>query len=48
MDTGLQAPKKEKTEETEEDIAFKEKKKAEAAALKAAKDKGKCGLCLLG
>ncbi|KAG6874318.1 hypothetical protein C0995_001543 [Termitomyces sp. Mi166 len=36
---GLQAPKKEKTEETEEEAAFKEKKKAEAAALKAAKER---------
>ncbi|KAG6878796.1 hypothetical protein C0993_008095 [Termitomyces sp. T159_Od127] len=35
----LKAPKKEKTEETEEDAAFKERKKAEAAAMKAARDK---------
>jgi hypothetical protein len=35
------APKKGKKEETEEDIAFKEKKKAEAEALKAAREKGK-------
>lgn len=34
------APKKEKKEETEEDVAFKEKKKAEAEALKAAREKG--------
>lgn len=34
------APKKEKKEEAEEDIAFKEKKKAEAEALKAAREKG--------
>lgn len=36
----LQAPKKDKKEETEDEIAFKEKKKAEAEALKAARDKG--------
>ncbi|KAG7452897.1 translation machinery associated TMA7 [Guyanagaster necrorhizus] len=35
----LKAPKKEKKEETEDEIAFKEKKKAEAEALKAARDK---------
>ena len=35
-----QAPKKEKKEEDQDEIAFKEKKKAEADALKAAKDKG--------
>ncbi|EDR11009.1 uncharacterized protein LACBIDRAFT_316099 [Laccaria bicolor S238N-H82] len=35
----LKAPKKEKKEEMEEDVAFKEKKKAEAEALKAARDK---------
>jgi hypothetical protein len=35
-----QAPKKEKKEETEDDIAFKAKKKAEEDALKTAKDKG--------
>ncbi|KAJ8507178.1 hypothetical protein ONZ45_g10428 [Pleurotus djamor] len=33
------APKKDKKEETEEDKAFKDKQKQEAAALKAAKDK---------
>ncbi|KAF8636692.1 hypothetical protein AX17_003497 [Amanita inopinata Kibby_2008] len=33
------APKKEKKEDAEEDKAFKEKKKAEAEALKAARDK---------
>lgn len=37
---GLQAPKKEKKEETEDEIAFKEKKKAEQAALKEAREKG--------
>ncbi|KAI0273853.1 translation machinery associated TMA7 [Gloeopeniophorella convolvens] len=35
----LKAPKKEKREEDEEDAAFKAKKKADAEALKAAKDK---------
>ncbi|KAI0256527.1 translation machinery associated TMA7 [Lactifluus subvellereus] len=35
----LKAPKKEKKEEDEDDTAFKAKKKAEADALKAAKDK---------
>ncbi|KAG6836614.1 hypothetical protein H0H93_006035 [Arthromyces matolae] len=35
----LKAPKKEKKEETEDEIAFKEKQKADAAAMKAAKDK---------
>lgn len=35
----LKAPKKEKKEETEDEIAFKEKKKAEADATKAARDK---------
>ncbi|KAL0947291.1 hypothetical protein HGRIS_013411 [Hohenbuehelia grisea] len=35
----LQAPKKDKKEEDEEDKAFKEKQKADQAALKAAKDK---------
>ncbi|KAK0502906.1 translation machinery associated TMA7 [Armillaria luteobubalina] len=35
----LKAPKKDKKEETEDEIAFKEKKKAEAEALKAARDK---------
>ncbi|KAI0005869.1 hypothetical protein BJV74DRAFT_880223 [Russula compacta] len=34
-----QTPKKEKKEETEDEAAFKAKKKAEADALKAAKDK---------
>jgi Translation machinery associated TMA7 len=36
----LQAPKKEKKDEDEEDAAFKAKKKAEAEALQAAKNKG--------
>ncbi|KAF5330978.1 hypothetical protein D9619_005695 [Psilocybe cf. subviscida] len=35
----LKAAKKEKKEEDEEDLAFKAKKKAEADALKAARDK---------
>ena len=35
-----QAPKKDKKEEDEEDKAFKEKKKAEQAALKDAREKG--------
>ncbi|KAI0698484.1 translation machinery associated TMA7 [Cytidiella melzeri] len=35
----LKAPKKEKKEEDEEDTAFKQKKLAEATALKAAKEK---------
>jgi hypothetical protein len=35
-----QAPKKEKKDEDDEDRAFKEKQKAEAEALKAAKTKG--------
>ena len=34
------APKKDKREDTEEEAAFKEKKKAEEAALKAAREKG--------
>ena len=36
----VQAPKKEKKELDEEDIAFQQKKKAEEAAIKAARDKG--------
>ncbi|KAK0228207.1 translation machinery associated TMA7 [Armillaria fumosa] len=35
----LKAPKKDKKEETEDEVAFKEKKKVEAEALKAARDK---------
>ncbi|KAK0210419.1 translation machinery associated TMA7 [Desarmillaria ectypa] len=35
----LKAPKKEKKEETEDEVAFKEKKKAEADALKSAREK---------
>ncbi|KAJ2931422.1 hypothetical protein H1R20_g5706, partial [Candolleomyces eurysporus] len=35
----LKAPKKAKAEDTEEDQAFKAQKKAEADALKAARDK---------
>ncbi|KAJ4488324.1 translation machinery associated TMA7 [Lentinula aciculospora] len=35
----LKAPKKDKREEDEEDKAFKDRTKAEQAALKAAKDK---------
>jgi len=38
----LKAPKKEKKEESEEEVAFKEKKKAEAAAMKVAREKGTC------
>jgi translation machinery associated TMA7 protein len=36
----FQAPKKDKKDSDEEDAAFKAKKKAEAEALKAARDKG--------
>uniref|UniRef100_A0A8H8CNM2 Translation machinery associated TMA7 n=1 Tax=Psilocybe cubensis TaxID=181762 RepID=A0A8H8CNM2_PSICU len=36
----LKAPKKAAKEETEEDAAFKAKKKQEAEALKAAREKG--------
>lgn len=36
----LQAPKKDKKDEDEEDLAFKKRKQEEAAATKAAKDKG--------
>jgi hypothetical protein len=36
----LQAPKKEKKEDDEDEKAFKEKKKAEQAALKDAREKG--------
>jgi Translation machinery associated TMA7 len=35
-----QAPKKEKQEETEEEKAFKDKQKADAAAAKLAREKG--------
>lgn len=35
-----QAPKKEKKELDEDDVAFQQKKKAEEAAIKAARDKG--------
>ena len=35
-----QAPKKDKKDEDEDDAAFKAKQKAEAEALRAAKDKG--------
>ncbi|KAK0483280.1 translation machinery associated TMA7 [Armillaria novae-zelandiae] len=35
----LKAPKKDKKEETEDEVAYKEKKKAEAEALKTARDK---------
>ena len=35
-----QTPKKDKKEEDEDDLALKAKKKAEAEALKAAKEKG--------
>jgi hypothetical protein len=38
--TSIQAPKKEKKEEDEEDKAYKEKQRAEAAALAKARDKG--------
>ncbi|KAH8829623.1 translation machinery associated TMA7 [Flagelloscypha sp. PMI_526] len=37
--SGRQAPKKTQKDEDEDDKAFKEKQKADAAALKAAKDK---------
>lgn len=42
-----QAPKKQQVEDDEDTKAFKEKKKAEAAALAAAKDRGMryCFLC---
>ena len=40
-----QAPKKEKKEDTEEDQAFKTKKKAEEQALKEAKAKGMYCAC---
>ena len=49
-----QAPKKDKKELDEDDVAFKEKKKQEEAALKAARDKGasvrplECGSFSLG
>ncbi|KIK95034.1 hypothetical protein PAXRUDRAFT_11693 [Paxillus rubicundulus Ve08.2h10] len=36
----LKAPKKDHKEEDEDDKAFKDKKKAEEAAVKAARDKG--------
>ena len=36
----MQAPKKEKTEEDEDDAAYKAKKKAETEALQAARNKG--------
>jgi Translation machinery associated TMA7 len=36
----LKAPKKEKKEETEDEAAFKEKKKADVEALKIAREKG--------
>ncbi|KAG7092177.1 hypothetical protein E1B28_008546 [Marasmius oreades] len=36
----LKAPKKEKKDEDEDDKAFKDRKKAEEAALKAAREKG--------
>lgn len=36
----VQAPKKDKKDEDEDDLAFKAKKKADADALKAARDKG--------
>jgi Translation machinery associated TMA7 len=39
---GLKAPKREKIEESEEDAAFKARKKAEAGALEAARQKGVC------
>ena len=38
----VQAPKKDRKEEDEEDLAFKKRKQEEAAAMKAAKDKGTC------
>lgn len=37
-----QAPKKAKSEDTEEEAAFKQKKKEEQEALKAARDRGEC------
>jgi len=39
----LKAPKKEKKDLDEDDLAFKERKKQEEAALKAAKDKAAKG-----
>lgn len=39
-DGDIQAAKKEKKEETEDEIAFKQKKKEDAEALKAAREKG--------
>ncbi|KIL69563.1 hypothetical protein M378DRAFT_7413 [Amanita muscaria Koide BX008] len=44
----LKAAKKEKKEDTEEEQAFKEKKKAEADALKAAKERALKGGPLVG
>ncbi|KAF8163070.1 translation machinery associated TMA7 [Crassisporium funariophilum] len=44
----LKAPKKEKKEDTEEEAAFKEKKKVEADALKAAKDRALKGGPMVG
>jgi len=42
----IQAPKKVKTEDDEETKAFKDKQKADAAALAAAKDRGEfCASC---
>ncbi|KAI0306729.1 translation machinery associated TMA7 [Multifurca ochricompacta] len=37
----LKAPKKDKKDEDDDDLALKAKKKAEAEALKAAKEKGR-------
>ncbi|KAF5386584.1 hypothetical protein D9615_001702 [Tricholomella constricta] len=44
----LKAPKKEKKEETEDEIAFKERKKAEAEAMKAAKERALKGGPMVG
>ncbi|KAF8894432.1 translation machinery associated TMA7 [Infundibulicybe gibba] len=44
----LKAPKKEKKEDSEEDAAFKERKKAEAEAMKAAKERALKGGPMVG
>ncbi|RDB21026.1 Translation machinery-associated protein 7 [Hypsizygus marmoreus] len=44
----LKAPKKEKKDETEDEIAFKEKKKAEAEAMKAARERAMKGGPMVG
>ncbi|KAJ3482122.1 hypothetical protein NLI96_g7191 [Meripilus lineatus] len=42
----LKAPKKEKKDMDDDEVAFKERKKAEAEALKAARDKGSLPISL--